>query len=257
MDLLHTLLLSAVEGVTEFLPISSTGHLILVSNLLGIQNSEFTKSFEIIIQLGAILAVVAVYSKTIFSNRNYWPKLLVSFIPTAIVGFTLYPIIKNILLDNPIFTLISLFLGGIALIVVEKTQTKKDKNIDDLSLLGYRKALLIGCFQSISVIPGVSRAAATIVGGMLVGVNRQRSVEYSFLLAVPTMLAAVGFDLVKSHDTFSSSEYLILLTGFLGAFFFALLTIKIFLNYIKSHDFVLFGIYRIALAIIYYLVIVR
>ncbi len=257
MDFLHVIILAAVEGVTEFLPISSTGHLILVSHALGITDTEFVKSFEIIIQLGAILAVVALYFKTLLFKRQYWPKLFLAFLPTAIVGFTLYPLIKHVLLDNPIFTLLSLFLGGIALIVIEKTYKEKDQHVGDVAHITQRQAVMIGCFQSVSVIPGVSRAAATIIGGMLSGVKRETSVEFSFLLAVPTMLAASGLDLIKSHASFTSSQYQLLAVGFIGAFLFALVSVKYFIKFIKNHNFIPFGIYRIILSILYFLIILR
>jgi undecaprenyl-diphosphatase len=257
MDLFHALILAAVEGVTEFLPVSSTGHLILTSHALGIADTEFVKSFEIIIQLGAILAVVVLYFKTLLYKRQYWPKLLLAFLPTAIVGFTLYPLIKHILLGNPIFTLISLFVGGIALIVIEKIYKEKEDHVADLAHITQKQAIMIGCFQSISVIPGVSRAAATIIGGMLSGVKREVSVEFSFLLAIPTMLAASGFDLLKTHASFTSSQYQILAIGFVGAFVFALISVKYFIQFIKNHNFVPFGIYRIVLSILYFLVIFR
>lgn len=257
MDLLHALILAIVEGITEFLPISSTGHLVLVSHALAIPETDFTKSFEIIIQLGAILAVVVLYFKTLLYKRQYWPKLLVAFLPTALVGFTLYPLIKHVFLDNPLITLISLLVGGIALIAVEKIHKEGETHASDLSHVTYQQAALIGCFQALSVVPGVSRAAATIVGGMVMGVKRTTAVEFSFLLAVPTMIAASGLDLVKSHSRFTSNEYLTLAVGFIGAFIVALIAVKYFMQYIKQHNFIPFGIYRIIIAIIYFLVFVR
>lgn len=257
MDLLHAIILAGIEGVTEFLPISSTGHLILASLALGIPDTEFVKSFEIIIQLGAILAVVVLYFKTLLYKRQYWPKLFLAFLPTAIVGFTLYPLIKNVLLSNPIVTLLALFIGGVALIAIEKVYKEKDEHAGDLAHITQKQAVMIGCFQAIAVIPGVSRAAATIVGGMLSGVKRDVAVEFSFLLAVPTMLAASGLDLVKSHASFTASEYQILAVGFVGAFIFALISIKYFIRFIKNHNFIPFGIYRIVLSLLYLLIILR
>ncbi|CAN5190388.1 undecaprenyl-diphosphatase UppP [soil metagenome] len=257
MNIVHALILAIVEGLTEFLPISSTGHLILVSHALGIGDTDFTKSFEIIIQLGAILAVVVLYFKTLLYKREYWPKLLVAFIPTALVGFTLYPLIKHVLLNNPLITLLSLLIGGIALIIIEKVHVEKETHTTDINHLTYRQAALIGCFQAISVIPGVSRAASTIIGGLLVGVKRTTAVEFSFLLAIPTMIAASGLDLIKSHSQFNSNEYITLLIGFMGAFVVALFAVKYFMQFIKKHNFVPFGIYRILLAVIYFLVFLR
>lgn len=257
MDISHALILAVVEGITEFLPISSTGHLILVSHLLNIESTNFSKSFEIIIQLGAILAVVVLYFKTLLYKKEYWPKLLVAFLPTALVGFTLYPLIKRVLLDNSYITLLSLFLGGIVLIIIEKLHQEKETHTNDIAHLTYGQAVLIGSFQAISVIPGVSRAAATIIGGLVVGVKRTSAVEFSFLLAIPTMGAATGLDLIKSHSQFASSDIAPLLVGFIGSFIVALVVIKYFIKYIKKHDFVPFGIYRVIIAIIYFFIFLR
>lgn len=255
MDIFQVLILSFVEGVTEFLPISSTGHLILVSHALSIPNTEFVKSFEIIIQLGAILAVVALYWRTLLYKRAIWPKLFLAFLPSAIVGFTLYPFIKNVLLGTPLITLFALIIGGVLLIVVELLYREKEDHASSLSHITNRQAILIGVFQSLAIIPGVSRAASTIVGGMLVGTKRKTAVEFSFLLAVPTMMAATGLDLVKTQASFTQQEMFMLIIGFIGSFLVALLAIKTFLKIIGNHTFIPFGIYRIALAIIYFLVI--
>lgn len=257
MTIFHTIILAIIEGVTEFLPISSTGHLILTSHALNILDTNFTKSFEIIIQLGAILAIVVLYWKTFLFKRKYWPKIIAAFLPTAIVGFTLYPLIKRVLLSSPSITLWSLLLGGVVLILIEKFHEEKDSHSDDMSHMTYRQAFLIGCFQALSVIPGVSRAGATIIGGLVTGAKRKTAVEFSFLLAVPTMLAATGLDLVKSRSSFTSDQTLALSVGFLVAFLVALVVVKYFLHYIKNHSFVPFGVYRILLAIIYWLVLLR
>ncbi|HVZ58685.1 MAG TPA: undecaprenyl-diphosphate phosphatase [Patescibacteria group bacterium] len=257
MDLIHTLILSLVEGVTEFLPISSTGHLILASHALGIHETNFVKSFEIIIQLGAILAVVVLYWRTLLFKRAYWPKIILAFLPTAVVGFTLYPLIKGVLLSSPDVTLTSLFVGGVILIAIEKFHIEKDSHAASIDSISNKQAFFIGCFQSLSVIPGVSRAAATIVGGMLTGAKRTAAVEFSFLLAVPTMVAASGLDLIKSHSHFTSSEVTTLLIGFVASFIVALIVIRYFLQFIKHHSFVPFGIYRILLALVYWLVLIR
>lgn len=270
MDIWHSIILSIVEGISEFLPISSTGHMILAADLLKIPETEFVKSFEIIIQLGAILAVVSLYLKVLLTNRKLLAKLVVAFVPTAVVGLVLYKFIKQFLLGNTAVVLWSLFIGGIILIVWEKyyyrgkhentpfTKGGKgdlgSKNIGDLS---YKKALVIGLFQSVSVIPGVSRAAATIVGAMSMGLNRKAAVEFSFLLAVPTMAAATGLDLVKSSFHFSSSEWGMLAVGLVGAFVTAMLTVKFFVRFVEKHTFVPFGVYRIVLALIFWLLIIK
>lgn len=245
MNFLHVVVLSIIEGVTEFLPVSSTGHLILVSRLLGIQITEFTKTFEIAIQLGAIMAVVILYFKRFVTDFDLYKKLFVAFIPTAIVGFALYPLIKGFLLGSLTITLMSLFIGGLILIFF-RSENIKSKEI------GYKEAFAIGVFQSISVIPGVSRSAATIIGGLLVGANRKTATEFSFFLAVPTMLAATGYDIYKSVGILNSFNMPTLLLGGVLSFIFALVAIKFLIRYVERHDFKVFGIYRIVLAVVYF-----
>jgi undecaprenyl-diphosphatase len=257
MNLIHALILSLVEGLTEFLPISSTGHLILVSKLLGIMETDFVKTFEIVIQLGAILAVVVLYFKKFVSSISLLKKLFVAFIPTAIVGFTLYPLIKGVLLGSSSITLNALFWGGIALIAIEwllknfqfsifNFQSKEIKSVT------YKQALIIGTFQSFSVIPGVSRAAATIIGGLLTGLDRPTATEFSFLLAVPTMFAATGLDIYKSRDMIAQGGFLTLFVGTILSFFFAILAVKFLIGYVKKHDFTAFGVYRIILSVLFW-----
>ena len=173
MDLIQTLILSFVEGITEFLPISSTGHLILVSQILNIQQTEFVKSFEIIIQLGAILSIVFLYFKTLL-NTKIWPKIIVAFLPSAFVGLIFYKIIKEFLIGNSLITVIMLFIGGIAFILVEYwTKDKKINQTSNIEQITFKNAFIIGLFQSVSVIPGVSRAGATILGALLLKTNRK------------------------------------------------------------------------------------
>ncbi|KKU09631.1 MAG: Undecaprenyl-diphosphatase [Candidatus Woesebacteria bacterium GW2011_GWB1_45_5] len=246
MDFIHVLILSAVEGLTEFLPISSTGHLILISKLLGITESDFTKTFEIAIQLGAILSIVVLYFKKFITDIELYKKLFFAFIPTAAVGFFLYPFIKGFLLGSSTITLITLFLGGFVLIFFKKENSGSKK-------IGYKEAFLIGVFQSVSIIPGVSRAAATIIGGLLVGLNRKNATEFSFLLAVPTMFAATALDIYKSSAILNSSNVPSLLTGTFFSFIFAMLAVKFLVDYVKTHDFTAFGVYRILLAALFWL----
>ena len=252
MNLLHIIILSAVEGITEFLPISSTGHLILVSKLLGLTETNFLKTFEIVIQLGAILAVVVLYSRKLLTSWNLIKKIMVAFIPTAIVGFTFYPLIKAVLLGSSTITLNALFWGGAALIGIEfflkKSIKPKTKSVE----LSYKQALIIGTFQSLSVVPGVSRAAATIVGGLLTGLDRETATEFSFLLAIPTMFAATTVDLYKSRHLIEQGGFLTLFVGTLLSFFFAILAVKFLIGYVKRHDFTAFGVYRIALSILFW-----
>jgi undecaprenyl-diphosphatase len=257
MDYFQAFILSIVEGISEFLPISSTGHLVLTSELLKITQTDFVKSFEVIIQLGAILAVVVLYGKRIMENRKMWPQIIAAFLPTAVIGFALYKLIKQFLLGNEAVTLWALFIGGIVLIVMERLYKEQPHHIDKIEKLSLKKAALIGLVQSISVIPGVSRSAATIFGGMFVGLKRKTAVEFSFLLAIPTMVAATGLDLVKSSFSFTTQEWGVLAVGFIGAFATALLAIRYFIRYIEHHTFVAFGIYRIVLAAAYWFFIVK
>lgn len=258
MTYFHAIILSIVEGITEFLPISSTGHLILTSHLLKISETEFVKSFEIIIQLSAILAIVILYWKTLLTNLEAWKRIIVAFIPTAVIGFTFYKLIKHFLLGNSNIVLISLFVGGIFLIILEGIyKQRKENTIDKIEKLKIKDAFYIGLFQSISIVPGVSRSAASIFGGLSVGLKREKAVEFSFLLAVPTMIAASSLDILKSGATFSGQEIKLLLVGFLGSFIIALFAVKIFLGYIKKHNFIPFGIYRILIAVLFWIIMVR
>lgn len=257
MDIFQSFILSIVEGVTEFLPISSTGHLTLAAELLKVEQSEFVKSFEIFIQLGAILAIVLLYFEKLLKNRQVWKKILLSFIPSAIVGLTLYKPIKQFLIGNTTITLITLFFGGVALIALEKIYNEQPHYLESIERLSWKKAILIGLAQSISVIPGVSRAGATIFGGMFLGLQRKTAVEFSFLLAIPTMLAAATLDLVKSELQWTPNELLLLGVGFSGALVTAFITAKYFLHYIQHHTFIGFGVYRIILAILFWLVLRR
>jgi undecaprenyl-diphosphatase len=264
MPFLHALIIGIVEGITEFLPVSSTAHMILTQHALRIAESEFVKSFEIIIQLGAILSVVVLYWRKLLD----WELLVktgVAFIPTGIVGITVYKAVKAYLLGNIYVVLVSLLVGGIALIVFDRSRpaaaaaggasTGHDPQVD-FGEITWKRAVLIGLFQCVAMIPGVSRSAATIVGGSLIGVSRRTIVEFSFLLAIPTMAAAAGYDLLKGYQALSG-HLDTLAVGFVVSFFTALLAIKSFLGYVKKHSFAAFGWYRIVLAVVYFLVFVR
>ena len=254
MSFFDSIILGIVEGITEFLPISSTGHLILASKLLELPQSEFLKSFEIIIQLGAILAVIVLYARS-FLNLELLKKIAVAFLPTAVIGLTLYPVIKTYLLGNETVVLAALFLGGIALIAFELLNKKEGAAGVSVSAISYRESLLIGLFQSIAVIPGVSRSAATILGGLILGINRVAIVEFSFLLAVPTMLAATLLDLIKNASLFSADQFEVLAVGFIVSFVVALISIKFLLRFVQTNTFIPFGIYRVALAFLFWFVI--
>jgi undecaprenyl-diphosphatase len=253
MNLIHVFILSLIEGLTEFLPISSTGHMILASKLLGITETNFVKTFEIVIQLGAILAIVVLYFKKFISSFTLIKKLIVAFIPTGIVGLILYPFIKNVLLGSSAITLNALFWGGVAIIAIEWFLKRKKTVSQKTSEVTYKQSLIIGTFQSLSVIPGISRSAATIMGGLLTGLDRETATEFSFLLAVPTMIAATGLDVWKSRAMIAQGGFLTLFAGTVLAFFFAIIAVKFLIGYVKKHDFTAFGIYRIVLSILFWI----
>lgn len=256
MDIISTIVLSAVEGITEFLPISSTGHLTLTSQILNISQTEFVKSFEIIIQLGAILAVAMLYYKDLL-NTQLWPKIIIAFLPAAFIGFTLYKLIKGFLIGNNLITVIALFLGGVIFIIIELMFKNKEKHTLQIKDLTLKQSFGIGIFQAVSIIPGVSRAGASIIGGMLLGLGRKEAAQFSFLLAIPTMFAATTLDIVQTKLNFSLYELSLLGIGFLASFVFALFTVKLFVKYISKHNFIGFGVYRIFTAIAFYLIFLK
>ncbi len=251
MNFFHASVLGLIEGVTEFLPISSTGHLILAGKLLQLPGTEFLKSFDIIIQLGAILSVVVAYWRRFLMDREVLKRIIVAFIPTGIIGLAVHGIVKHYLFGNERVVLWSLLLGGIILIVFELLHHEKQQDVADMKHMSYAQAVGIGLFQSIAVIPGVSRSAATIVGGMFLGLKRRTIVEFSFLLAVPTMAAATGLDLVKSASSFSLDQFGLLAVGFVISFIAALASIKLLLAFVKNHTFISFGVYRIVVAVLF------
>lgn len=245
--LIHAVILGAIEGITEFLPISSTAHLMLATRALGIPFSAFSTTFTIAIQSGAILAVVALYFRTLL-NWHTLTKLIVAFIPTGIIGLALYPFISGTALESIPLVLTTLALGGALLILFEYAHAKHPPT-DVSEYISYRQAIGIGIAQSFAMIPGVSRAAATIIGGMLMGVSRMAMVEFSFLLAVPTMLAATALDLYKHYTLFTRDEFTLLAVGFITAFITALIAITWLLKFMQTHSFAPFGWYRILLAL--------
>lgn len=251
MTIIQAIILSIVEGITEFLPISSTGHLILVSRLLNISQTDFVKSFEIFIQLGAILAVVVLYFQKIWNNKKSWGKIITAFIPTGILSLIFYNFVKNNLLGNPYVVVISLFLGGIAILILEKIIAKRDASIHQIKDITYPKTIAIGTTQSLAMIPGVSRSLSTIFGGLLMGLNRSTATEFSFFLAIPTMFSATALDLIKSSYQFTTEQFLLLAVGFIFSFIFALLSVRFLINFVKKHSFRPFAYYRIILAIVF------
>ncbi|MEA3354680.1 MAG: undecaprenyl-diphosphate phosphatase [Campylobacterota bacterium] len=248
MGILESIILGIIEGVTEFLPISSTGHLIVASEFLNINQNNVTKAYEVIIQFAAILAVILNY-KDKFSPKKIelWKKLILAFIPIGAVGFLFASHIKAMF---NIQTVAMMFIiGGILFLVVEKFYKEKEHFIDDVEKVSYKQALWIGIAQIFALIPGTSRAGSSIIGAMLVGLNRRASAEFSFLLAFPVMCATTGYDLLKHYKDFTDANLLALGVGFVTAFFVAYLTIKLFLKFLENFTFVAFGIYRIIFGI--------
>ncbi len=250
MELIDSLILGIIEGITEFLPISSTGHLIVASEFLGIEQTSINKAYEVIIQFAAILAVILNYpSKFTFSHINLWTKILISFLPIAIIGFIFASQVKALFSIQIVAYMF--ILGGIVFLIVEKFYNEKETHTKDVEDVTYKQALYIGLAQIFALIPGTSRAGSTIIGAMLVKLNRRASAEYSFLLAFPVMCATTAYDLLKHHEElFSNANLLNLSLGFVVSFLVAFLTIKLFLKFIQNFTFVAFGIYRIIFGIV-------
>ncbi|RAJ04182.1 undecaprenyl-diphosphatase [Chitinophaga skermanii] len=251
MSIFHAIILAIVEGLTEFLPISSTGHMIIVSSILGINEDEFTKLFEVCIQLGAILAVVVLYWKKFFNANilKFYTKLAIAVVPALIIGY-LFADKIDALLESPMTVGISLVLGGIVLLFVDNWF--QNPKIDSEEKVNIFQAIRIGFYQCIAMIPGVSRSAASIIGGMQQGLTRKAAAEFSFFLAVPTMAAVTGYKLMKNHELiFAHSENLqLLLIGNVVAFIVAMLAIKFFIGFLNKYGFRVWGIYRIIVGLI-------
>lgn len=245
MTWLEAIIISIVEGITEFLPISSTGHMILTEGILGMKTNDFVKAFIINIQFGAILSVVVLYWKHFFHSVSFYLKLFVAFIPAAVLGFILNEYI-DAMLENVYVVSITLIIGGIVLLFIDKWFNKTSENQE----ITYPTAFKIGLFQCISMIPGVSRSAATIIGGMTQKLTRKTAAEFSFFLAVPTMFAASGYKLMTNYKAITSDNIDILIAGNIVAFIVALIAIKSFITYLTKHGFKVFGYYRIALGVI-------
>ena len=244
MGIIESIILGIIEGFTEFLPISSTGHLIVASEALGIDQTQVTTAYEVIIQFAAILAVILNYKdKFTIQKIELWKKLILAFIPIGAVGFVFSHQIKA-MFDIKIVA-IMFIVGGIIFLIVEKFYTEKEHYVDDVEKVSYKQALWIGIAQIFALIPGTSRAGSTIIGAMLIGLNRKASAEFSFLLAFPVMCATTGYDLLKHYKDFSDANLVVLGVGFITAFIVAYLTIKLFLKFLENFTFVAFGIYRI------------
>lgn len=250
MSFLDALILAIVEGLTEFLPVSSTGHMIIASSVLGIAADPFTKMFTVAIQLGAIVSVLVLYWKRFFQSVDFYFKLVVAFLPAMVLGFLLNDVIDQ-LLERVEVVAIMLIVGGLIFLFIDKLFHESEET--GSQEVTYKIALRIGLFQTIAMIPGVSRSAATIIGGLTQKLNKKTAAEFSFFLAVPTMLGATSYKLLKFYlegYTFGSHEISVLLFGNVAAFVVAILAIKSFITYLTSHGFKLFGYYRIVLGVI-------
>jgi undecaprenyl-diphosphatase len=259
MDYIQAVVLAIIEGITEFLPISSTGHMIIASSFFGIAHDDFTKLFTIVIQLGAILSVVVLYFKRFFQTLDFYFKLLVAFIPAVVFGL-LFSKKIDALLENPVTVAVSLVLGGIILLKVDDWFTQKEET-QETEKISYATAFKIGLFQCLAMIPGVSRSGASIIGGMSQKLSRTTAAEFSFFLAVPTMLGATVkkcYDYYKDGFVLSHDQINFLIIGNVVAFIVAMLAIKSFIGYLSKHGFKMFGYYRIvaglAILLIHYFV---
>lgn len=286
LDIIKVIILSIVEGVTEFLPVSSTGHLILVNEFVKIQPEGFANAFSVVIQLGAIISVVVLYfaklnpwnrektakyfpkkydklnkqSKFYYrlthpdpSTMELWKRVIVGILPAMVLGLLFDDLIDKYLF-NPMVVAAMLLIWGFIIILVEKRNKISNKpKIDNINMVSYKTILLIGFFQTLAMVPGTSRSAATIIGGMVLGLSRSQAAEFSFFLAIPTMFGATLLKVVKNFGGFTAYQWGLILLGSVLSFLVAYVVIKKFMAYIKKHDFIPFGIYRIILSIIVFI----
>ena len=254
MDILQAIIIGIIEGFTEFLPISSTGHMIVASKFLGIEQSAVVKAYEVIIQFAAILAVMLLYREKInLKEINLWSKIVGAFFPLAIIGFILKDWVKEFF--NVETVAYMFIIGGIIFIIVEYFHKDEEKSSQDIEEVTWKQAMSIGFAQVLSLVPGTSRAGSTIIGGMLSGVSRKASTEFSFLLAIPVMMAVSGYDLLKHYKDFMGADLTAFAIGFVVAFVVAYVTIKMFIVFLQRFTFVAFGIYRIIFGIILLMII--
>ncbi|HIO95859.1 MAG TPA: undecaprenyl-diphosphate phosphatase [Campylobacterales bacterium] len=254
MDIIQAIIIGIIEGFTEFLPISSTGHMIVASEFLGIEQTAIIKAYEVIIQFAAILAVMLLYRDKInLKEIELWQKIMMAFLPLAIVGFLLKDWIKEIFTISTVAWMF--IIGGVIFIVVEYFHKDEESTSKEVEEVTWIQALWIGLGQILSLVPGTSRAGSTIIAGMLSGVNRKTSTEFSFLLAIPVMMAVSGYDLLKHYDEFIGADLTAFAVGFVVAFVVAYLTIKLLIVFLQRFTFVAFGIYRILFGLLLLMVI--
>jgi len=249
LDIFQAIIIGIIEGFTEFLPISSTGHMIVASEYLGVSQDSLTKAYEVIIQFAAILAVMLVYrEKLTVAKIELWQKLFVAFLPLAVIGYIFKEQIKALFSVD--IVAIMFIVGGVIFLIVEKFYREEESHTNEVENVSYRQALFVGLAQVFSLIPGTSRAGATIIGGLLLKMNRKTSAEFSFLLAIPVMGAVSGYDLLKHYNEFADANWSAFVAGFIAAFAVAYVTIKLFLVFLQRFTFVSFGIYRILFGIL-------
>lgn len=250
MSVLDAIYLGILEGLTEFIPVSSTGHLIALSKFLGIEQDNVNKAFEIIIQFAAIMALVFVYpSKFTFKHINLWLKVVLAFIPLGIVGLIFAKQVKEMFSIEIVAWMF--IIGGVVFLIVEKFYNETQEHVSDVEDVSFKQAFYIGIAQIFALIPGTSRAGSSIIGAMLVGLNRKTSAEFSFLLAVPVMCATTFYDVYKHYnEILQGGNFLNLAVGFFVSFLVALVVIKLFLKFLEKFTFVAFGIYRIFFGIL-------
>ena len=245
MHIINAIILAIVEGITEFMPISSTGHMIITQKLLGIQPDDFVKLFTVNIQFGAILSVIVLYWKRFFQTFDFYVKLFIAFLPAAIMGFLFSGFIDK-MLESVLVVAISLVVGGIILLFVDTWFNKPSEN----QKISFPRAFVIGLFQVIAMIPGVSRSAATIIGGLTQKLNRRNATEFSFFLAVPTMFAASAYEMLKLYKSIQPQNINLLIIGNVVSFLVAMVAIKGFITFLTKHGFKIFGYYRIIIGLI-------
>jgi undecaprenyl-diphosphatase len=255
-DWIAAIILGLVEGLTEFIPVSSTGHLLLLGHFLGFESEG--KTFEIVIQLGAILAIISVYFQRLWQLATRWPHdpkvrhfiigVVIAFLPAAVAGVLLYPIIKEILFESPAVICVALIIGGVLLLMVDRM--KKVPTYLDVNTYPLRVYFLIGLFQCLALLPGVSRSGATVAGGLLLGADKRSAAEFTFFLALPTMGGAVAYDLFKSRNALDFTDVGLIAIGFVTAFVTALFVVRFLLDFISRHGFAPFAWWRIAIGVL-------
>lgn len=249
MTLFDSLILGIVEGITEYLPVSSTAHLFLTGQLLGLEQDDFTTAYEIIIQMAPIFSVMLIYWERLFQSKALWMKLIIAFIPTGAVGFLFHEQIEAMFAANS--TVALMILTGIAFLAIEFFYTEREHHVSDLEQVSIRQAIYIGLFQVLALVPGVSRSGSTILGAMLVGLKRDVAMSFSFLLAIPTMGAASGYMLLKEYHALSMEHFWLLAVGFIVSFVVGWIAVKTFLAIVSRYSFTPFGIYLIVSGLLF------